>query len=142
MRAIICDDDEIILKGLCSVIDWASLGIELVGTAGNGKEGLALLKEQRPELLMTDIRMPHVDGLQLIEEGKKLNPGLMAIVFSGYDDFEYARRALKLGVQDYLTKPINMDELTHLASDCVKRFDEARKDSFEDREDLLRFPLM
>ncbi|MCD7871098.1 MAG: response regulator, partial [Enterocloster clostridioformis] len=60
----------IILRGLRSVIDWASLGIELVGTAGNGKEGLALLKEQRPELLMTDIRMPHVDGLQLIEEGK------------------------------------------------------------------------
>ena len=58
MRAIICDDDEIILRGLRSVIDWASLGIELVGTAGNGKEGLALLKEQRPELLMTDIRMP------------------------------------------------------------------------------------
>ena len=51
MRAIICDDDEIILRGLRSVIDWASLGIELVGTAGNGKEGLALLKEQRPELL-------------------------------------------------------------------------------------------
>ena len=68
-----------ILKGLCSVIDWASLGIELVGTAGNGKEGLALLKEQRPELLMTDIRMPHVDGLQLIEEGKKLNPGLRCV---------------------------------------------------------------
>ena len=142
MRAIICDDDEIILRGLRSVIDWASLGIELVGTAGNGKEGLALLKEQRSELLMTDIRMPHVDGLQLIEEGKKQNPELMAIVFSGYDDFEYARRALKLGVQDYLTKPINMDELTYLASDCVRRFDEARKDSFEDREDLLRKLLM
>ena len=66
---------------------------------------------------------------RLIEEGKKQNPELMAIVFSGYDDFEYARRALKLGVQDYLTKPINMDELTHLASDCVKRFEMCIRDS-------------
>ena len=106
MRAIICDDDEIILKGLCSVIDWASLGIELVGTAGNGKEGLVLLKEQRPELLMTDIRMPHVDGLQLIEEGKKLNPGLMAIVFSGYDDFEYAEGPLSWGFRIISPNPL------------------------------------
>ena len=142
MRAIICDDDEIILKGLCSVIDWTSLGIELVGTAGNGRDGLRLIKEHHPELLMTDIRMPHVDGLRLIEEGKQQDPDLMAIVFSGFDDFEYARRALKLGVQDYLTKPIDIRELTLLAADCVRRFDEARRDSFEGREDMLRKLLM
>lgn len=142
MRAIICDDDEIILKGLCSVIDWESLGVDIVGTAGDGKEGLRLLKEQHPQLLMSDIRMPHVDGLQLIEEGKRLNPDLMAIVFSGYDDFEYARKALKLGVQDYLSKPIDIDELVRLVTGCVQRFDMAREDSYNERENLLRKLLM
>ena len=102
MRAIICDDDKIILNGLCSVIDWESLGVTIVGTAENGRDsGIRLLQEQQPDLLMTDIRMPHVDGLKMIEEGKKINSKLMAVVFSGYDDFEYARKALKLGVEDY-----------------------------------------
>lgn len=142
MRAIICDDDEIILKGLCSVIDWDGLGVEIVGTAGDGKEGLRLLKEMRPQLLMSDIRMPHVDGLQLIEEGKRQDPDLMAIVFSGYDDFEYARKALKLGVQDYLSKPIDIDELVRLVTDCVRRFDMAREDTYNERENLLRKLLM
>lgn len=142
MRAIICDDDEIILKGLCSVIDWESLGVEIVGTAGDGKEGLRLLKETQPQLLMSDIRMPHVDGLQLIEEGKRQNPELMAIVFSGYDDFEYARKALQLGVQDYLSKPIDIDELVRLVTGCVQRLDMARQDSYNERENLLRKLLM
>ena len=137
MRAIICDDDEIILKGLCSVIDWASLGIELVGTAGNGKEGLALLKEQRPELLMTDIRMPHVDGLQLIEEGKKLNPGLMAIVFSGYDDFEYARMALKYGAIDYLLKPINRNEFNQALHRIYENEQKMQIQGVERKKDAL-----
>lgn len=142
MRAIICDDDEIILKGLCSVIDWESLGVEIVGTAGDGKEGLRLLQEMQPQLLMSDIRMPHVDGLQLIEEGKRQNPELMAIVFSGYDDFAYARRALQLGVQDYLSKPIDMEELVRLVTGCVQRYDMAREDSYNERENLLRKLLM
>ena len=67
MRAIICDDDEIIRKGLCSVVDWESLGVEIAGTAGDGKEGLRLLREQKPDLLLSDIRMPYVDGLGLIQ---------------------------------------------------------------------------
>lgn len=142
MRAIICDDDEIILKGLGTVIDWAALGVEIAGTAGDGKEGMRLLRKQKPDLLMTDIRMPHVDGLSLIEEGKKLNPDMAAIVFSGYDDFMYARKALKLGVRDYLTKPIDVDELSSLVLDCVRRFEEARKHHFSGREDLLRRLLM
>ena len=134
MRAIICDDDEIILKGLWSVIDWASLGIELVGTAGNGKEGLALLKEQRPELLMTDIRMPHVDGLQLIEEGKKLNPGLMAIVFSGYDDFEYAREAISIGVDQYILKPVTRMSLRKVLQELKEKIEaEQEQEDFQSK---------
>lgn len=138
MRAIICDDDEIIRKGLCSVVDWESLGVEIAGTAGDGKEGLRLLREQKPDLLLSDIRMPYVDGLELIQEGRKLNPELMVIVFSGYDDFAYVRKALQLGVQDYLTKPIDMEELTRLVISCVRQFGDAVRDSFEEKENLLR----
>ena len=142
MKAIICDDDEVILKGLKSVIDWEKLGVEIAGTAGDGRTALKLLQELKPQLLMTDIRMPHVDGLELIEEGKRLNPDLMAIVFSGYDDFSYARRALKLGVYDYLTKPIHVEELESLVDLSVRNYRLAKKETFFEREDLLRKLLM
>lgn len=138
MRAMICDDDEIIRKGLCTVVDWSGLGVEIVGTAGDGKEGLILLKEQKPDLLLTDIRMPQVDGLELIQEGKKQNPDLMVIVFSGYDDFAYVRRALRLGVQDYLMKPINMEELILQVTACASQFRRVAQESFEEMENFLR----
>lgn len=138
MRAMICDDDEIIRKGLCSVVDWSAMDVEIVGTAGDGKEGMKLLKQKNPDLLLTDIRMPQVDGLELIQEGKKQNPNLMVIVFSGYDDFEYVRRALRLGVQDYLMKPINMEELTKQVKRCVSEFQRSLRNDFEKKENLLR----
>ena len=142
MRAIICDDDKIILNGLCSVIDWESLGVTIVGTAENGRDGIRLLQEQQPDLLMTDIRMPHVDGLKMIEEGKKINSKLMAVVFSGYDDFEYARKALKLGVEDYLSKPIPVDELIGIVSRCVQKFRHARENDYQELEHQIRKLLM
>lgn len=142
MRAIICDDDKIILNGLCSVIDWESLGVTIVGTAENGRDGIRLLQEQQPDLLMTDIRMPHVDGLKMIEEGKKINSKLMAGVFSGYDDFEYARKALKLGVEDYLSKPIPVDELIGIVSRCVQKFRHARENDYQELEHQIRKLLM
>lgn len=138
MRAIICDDDEIILKGLCSVVDWPGLGIEVVGTASDGKAGLQLLREMDPELLLSDIRMPYIDGLELIREGRKVNPELQVIVFSGYDDFEYVRQALRLGVQDYLTKPIDMEELTRQVRVCVRQYVRSVQDAIDEKENLLR----
>ena len=142
IKVMIVDDEANTRNLLRICLDWAAIGCEIAWEAESGQEALDLLGENEADILITDIKMPFMDGLSLSKIVSKEFPRMKIIIISGYDDFEYARRALKLGVQDYLTKPINMDELTYLASDCVRRFDEARKDSFEDREDLLRKLLM
>ncbi len=110
-KVILCDDNEIILEGLSRQIDWPELGMALCGTASDGEEGLRLIREVRPDLLITDIRMPYIDGLELTRLAKEVNPSLVPVVISGYDDFEYARTAMHLGVRDYVLKPIDMGEM-------------------------------
>ncbi len=142
MKAVICDDDEIILKGLKSVIPWEEMGVQIVGVATDGRNGLQLIKEHHPDLLLSDIRMPYIDGLQLIEEGRKVRSDLMAVIFSGYDDFSYARRALRMGVVDYLSKPIDMGSLIQIVKACIHKYQEAESNSFHKKEQLLYHYVM
>ena len=107
---ILADDEQQILFGMKNGIDWESLGFSVVGTAQNGKEALELIEEYHPDLLISDIKMPFMDGLELskIIHDNYINTKI--ILFSGWDDFEYARIALKYGAIDYLLKPINRNE--------------------------------
>lgn len=129
-KVILCDDNEIILEGLSRQIDWASLDLTLCGTASDGEEGLQLIETIRPDLLITDIRMPYIDGLELARKGKEQNPRLVTIIISGYDDFEYARTAMHLGITDYVLKPISIEEmmkaLTTAAKSCRKLHQDQR----------------
>lgn len=138
IKAVLCDDDEIILHGLTAVVQWESLGIEIIGTAFDGKKGLELVRRHMPDLLLTDIRMPYIDGLQLIEEAKRLNPSLLTVVFSGYDDFEYARKAVRLGVLDYLSKPIDIDEMMQVLRAAVRKYQVNREEFHRKREEALQ----
>ncbi|OPH58080.1 DNA-binding response regulator [Paenibacillus ferrarius] len=108
LKAAVFDDEYIVLQGLREMIDWSSFGIELVGTADNGLSALDLFRAHRPKLIFTDIRMPGMDGLQLIEEIMREAPETLCIVFSGFNEFEYVKRAINLGVADYLEKPITI----------------------------------
>lgn len=137
-RAILCDDNEIILEGLSRQIDWNSLELELCGTACDGEEGLRLIREIRPDLLITDIRMPYIDGLKLTELGREQNPELTAVIISGYDDFEYARTAMHLGVTDYVLKPINMDEMLKALQTAVDTCRKLHQDQRMGQTELLR----
>ncbi len=137
MKAIICDDDEIILKGLTSVVEWSRLGIEIVGTATDGRAGLALMREKRPDLLLSDIKMPFYDGLALAQEAQKLKEDVLIVMLSGYDDFSYAQKAVRLGVLDYLMKPIDLDELYRVLGDAVKRYKLAQKENRLQKESFL-----
>ncbi len=105
-KAVIFDDEFIVLKGLERMIDWAEYNVELVGTAADGEEALKIFHEHRPDIVFTDIRMPGKDGLQVIEEILKEAPETQCIVFSGFNEFDYVKKALRLGVVDYLEKPI------------------------------------
>ena len=111
LRVVLADDEIKVILLMQKLIDWQSLGYEVVGIANDGLRALELVKEKQPHLLITDIRMPGCDGIDLIRRAKELQPKLHSIVISGYRQFEYAQNALKYGVEDYLLKPLKQEEL-------------------------------
>lgn len=111
MRLLIVDDEVIIRTGLASVIAWHELGIELLTPAASAEEALTRMTEERPHILMTDIRMTGRSGLELAEEGLHMLPELEVIILSGYDDFSYAQQAIRQGVTDYLLKTSKPEEI-------------------------------
>lgn len=125
-KAIIVDDEPMIRFGLISCIQWTEEGIELVGEANNGKAALELIKQHRIDILITDIKMPLMDGLELTSFAKEVRPLIKVILISSYSDFEYARRAVQLGVVvDYLLKPtMEPEDLQALLGICKARLDE------------------
>lgn len=110
-KVIIADDEERICQLIEALVDWRVLGMEVAAVAHNGLEAAQLVREFRPDILITDIRMPGGSGLELIEKVKRDMPELEIIIISGYAHFEYAKSAIKFGVGEYLLKPINKTEL-------------------------------
>lgn len=108
---IIVDDEDIILNGLSKYINWTALNFELVGTAHSMSEALELVESHPVDVVLTDIRMEYETGLDLIAKLAKEYPDIKTIILSGYEEFEYARRALQYGAFDFLTKPVNFDTL-------------------------------
>ncbi|WP_282936530.1 response regulator [Paenibacillus sp. RC67] len=115
MKVVIVDDDSIIRKGLSRTVPWEQNGFTLVGSARDGEEALSLIAEVRPNLLLTDIRMPFMDGFQLTEVVKEKFPEMKIIMLTSFDEFELAHRALKLKVFDYLLKPVDTQHLLDTA---------------------------
>ena len=130
-KVVIADDDEILLEGLMTKIDWKALGIEIVAGASNGVEALRLVKEMQPNLLLTDVKMPHMDGIELIQEIKKTHANIAVIVISAYDEFKFAQAALKMGAIDYVLKPINIENLIGIVKRAVA--DEKKKNSLNEK---------
>lgn len=110
-KLLIVDDEPFIRTGLRTIIDWHHYDIDICGEAENGREGLQLCKELQPELVIVDIKMPGMDGLQMMKEAKEAGLSCDFIVLSGYSEFGYAQRAIEFGVSGYLLKPIEQDEL-------------------------------
>ncbi|MGE5614139.1 MAG: response regulator [Bacillota bacterium] len=110
-KLLIVEDEKWEREGLADFLDWSEMGINIVGTASNGVQGLKMAKEYLPDIIITDIRMPIMNGLELSENVKRLLPNCRVIIITGYDDFEYARNAIRLGVCDYLLKPVQKDDL-------------------------------
>ena len=112
LKVVLADDENKILLLLQKLIDWERLGYQIVGTANDGLRALELVREKRPHLLITDVRMPGCSGIELIQRAKELQSDLHFIIISGYRKFEYAQNALKYGVEDYLLKPLKQEDLT------------------------------
>lgn len=124
LKAVVFDDEFIVLKGLVKLVNWTEYGVELVGTASDGISALETFRKLRPDIVMTDIRMPGMDGLQLIERILSESPDTMCIVFSGYNEYDYVKRAIKLGVVDYLEKPIDIAKIREGVQKAVNRINE------------------
>jgi ActR/RegA family two-component response regulator len=110
-RVVLVDDERLIVEGLRKVIRWADYGCEVVGTAEDAVSGARLIREQKPQILFTDIRMPGDDGLTMLAALRSEFPDLQVAVLTGYRDFSYAQEAIRLGVTRFLLKPSRMDEI-------------------------------
>ena len=113
-RIMLVDDEEEVRKAMIRQMDWERLGFTVVGDAENGQEALEKLEQLEPEVIMTDIRMPYMDGLTLTARIREKYPSIKILIFSGYDDFEYAQQAIKLNVTEYILKPVNGEELAEI----------------------------
>ncbi|NRF95305.1 response regulator transcription factor [Paenibacillus frigoriresistens] len=111
-KLLIIDDEPIIRQGLRTIIDWLSFDIEICGEADNGAEGARLCIELQPDIAIVDVKMPVMDGIQMIEEVRKAGGETDFIVLSGYSEFGYAQRAIEQGVNSYLLKPIEQEDLS------------------------------
>ena len=108
---IVAEDEALLLENLVKKIETANVGFEVIGSAQTGIQAYELVEELNPDVLITDIRMPAMDGLELIQKISEMHPRMDCIITSGYSDFEYARTAIKYRVTDYLLKPVDIEEL-------------------------------
>ncbi|MDD2429412.1 MAG: response regulator [Eubacteriales bacterium] len=110
-RVVLVDDEQFILNGLINVFPWGDYDCQIIGTAGDGQQGLELVRREQPDILLTDIQMPGIDGLKMAAALKSEYPAMQIAVLTAFRDFDYARRALHIGVSRYLLKPSNMEDL-------------------------------
>ena len=123
LKIFLAEDEVVVRETIKRMIPWEELGFELVGEAADGEMALPLLIRQQPDLLITDIKMPFMDGLTLARLAKKEIPGLKVVILSGYDDFNYAKQAIGIGVEDYLLKPITKNALIERLSEIRSRYE-------------------
>ena len=135
-KVMLVEDEEFILQGIRCIIDWEEISMTVTAMAHNGKEALELFQKEPVDIIVTDVEMPLMDGLELLREIRKISPKTRCIILSGYDDFEYARTALKLDVDDYILKPINEEQLKQVliqAAEHLDEIDRKRTGNIEDK---------
>lgn len=120
---LIVDDELIIRQGLQCIIDWEKFGFEIIGEAANGEEALRLILQKNPDVVMMDIRMPKLPGLEVVKQARENGYKGKVIILSGFSDFKYAQEAIRYGVEYYLTKPIDEDELSETIQEIGKNLE-------------------
>lgn len=128
---VVAEDEELLLNNLIKKIERTDLGFEVVASAQTGIQAYDLLKDHMPDVLITDIRMPAMDGIALLTKAREHFPLMKFIIISGFSDFEYARSAITLQVSDYLLKPVDPDELKNALQSLKNKF-QAEQSAYED----------
>lgn len=128
LKVVIVDDEPWIRTLIRGLIPWNKLGFDVIEEAGDGDEGLEICQETQPNLVITDIRMPGLTGLELIKKLKLFCPETAVVIISGHDDFTYAQDAIKQGVFDYLLKPVDEDELKQILERVKSHFQQVSQE--------------
>jgi len=136
-KAIIVDDEKLIREGMIRAIPWKSIGIDNVFSAKSGTEALTIIRNNKPELMISDIRMGEMTGLELIMEAKMIVPDMRVLILTGYDDFEYAKRCIQLNVNDFFLKPIDEDIMIEAIRKQVKAISEINAASWKNRAKVI-----
>lgn len=123
-KVVLIDDNVMLLKSLTCAVNWEALQCRCVGTAADGVSGKELIERECPDIVLTDIRMPGMDGLEMIKQAKDKHPGCKVIILTGYERFEYAKQALTLHVEEFLLKPVDIQDLTEAVSRQVAKLDQ------------------
>ncbi len=146
-KVLIADDEKLVADGISQLISWKKLDLNLIGVAYNGNDALALVKKYRPEIVITDIRMPGIDGLELIKEIKKASFYTKSIILSGYNSFDYAKEAMSYGVRFFLEKPCTEEKIFQALEETKRDLlnEQLSKDMLNylnsDKKDLSRIYL-
>ncbi|MBM7654522.1 response regulator transcription factor [Neobacillus cucumis] len=130
-KVLIADDEPLILKNLTQIIDWPALNCMVAGTAQNGHEALTILEKVQMDIILTDISMPGMTGIDLLKQIQTLPYKPITLLISGYDDFEYAREGIKNNALDYILKPIDYDELQECIERAVGQLDQQKRSESE-----------
>ena len=133
-KLVFVDDETFVLQSIVNLMDWASLGYELVGTASNGQEALAIIEETCPDVVITDICMPLMDGFELSEAIYEFDPTIKIIFISGHDKFDYAQNAIRLNIQEYLLKPITPTDIQAALTRVSQNLDAQRQRALDMQE--------
>ncbi len=125
-RMILIDDEAVILRGLRKLIDWDTLNIDIVGEAWDGEKGLELIRSMKPDIVISDIAMPNLNGIEMLREIYRNNWNIKTVFLSGYQEFSYAQEAVRYGAVDYLLKPIGAKQLEQVLTGIIARIQRER----------------
>lgn len=135
---VIVDDEQFVRKGLMKLMDWDALGFHVIGEADNGEDAFAMIRAEQPDLVITDIRMPVMDGLDLIQAAAEEGRDTEFIIISGYNDFRYAQRAIRFGVMDYVLKPVDKEDMMEVLGKLRSKLEDKRREQERQRIELGR----
>ncbi len=134
LKVLVVDDESLVRRGIVLGVDWTSMGCVVVGEASNGEEGIEAVEKYNPNLIISDIRMPRMDGIEMMFELRKRGCDAHVIMLTAYDDFNYVRSALQFGAVDYLLKPFQNQELVAIINRILEK--EQNKSSMKPQDML------
>lgn len=126
-KVLLVDDERTILEGISAIVDWKGQGVSLSGTARNGIEAMDFISQNKPDIVISDITMPGLDGIQLVEKSMESYPDIQWIFLSGFNEFEYAQKAMRFGIKHYLLKPCNENMISRALNEVVEELNEQKE---------------